>query len=253
MRMPAAVAAASSKAMQGTDRMDGAQDETDLSFRLRSRGDLTAFLTGLSHGAGAESYTLLALPGNRGGDALRILASNWMFDAIELAGHALLARLASSPFAAAPGARAQPIIAAHAPDLSGTLSGEEARLLQVLGHGEIWVLRVQAGSRRFIMLLSSPLPGVVEAEGLARAQLECGYALSRMPTMLAATATGSPLSERERECLFWVSEGKTTDEVSVILGVAYNTVNSYVTHAMQKLAAANRPMAVAAAIRSGIV
>ena len=65
--------------------------------------------------------------------------------------------------------------------------------------------------------------------------------------------TQDPLSERERECLFWVSEGKTTDEVATILGVSPNTVNSYVTNAIQKLSAANRPAAIATAIRSGII
>ncbi|TIX10880.1 MAG: helix-turn-helix transcriptional regulator, partial [Mesorhizobium sp.] len=55
------------------------------------------------------------------------------------------------------------------------------------------------------------------------------------------------------ECLFWVSEGKTTDEVALILGVSSNTVNSYITHAIQKFAASNRAMAIATAIRSGII
>ena len=51
----------------------------------------------------------------------------------------------------------------------------------------------------------------------------------------------------------WVSEGKTTDEVALILGVSSNTVNSYITHAIQKFAASNRAMAIATAIRSGII
>lgn len=233
--------------------MGSDEDEPDLSFRLRTRGDLTAYLTAMAHNTGADFYLLLALPGTRNAQALRILASNWMFDAIELAGRALLGRLAASPFAAAPGARAQPLVTTHAPDSGGAVSGGEARLLHVLGHGEIWTLRVQAGQWRFFVLLSSGMPGAIEAEAVARAQLECGYALSQVPGMLAAAAASNPLSERERECLFWVSEGKTTEEVSVILGVAANTVNSYITHAMQKLSASNRPMAVATAIRSGIV
>ena len=44
-----------------------------------------------------------------------------------------------------------------------------------------------------------------------------------------------------------------TDEVAVILGVSSNTVNSYITHAIQKFAASNRAMAIATAIRSGII
>ena len=86
-----------------------------------------------------------------------------------------------------------------------------------------------------------------------RVQLKCCYALSHIPQLIAAAAMQDPLSDRERECLFWVSEGKTTDEVAVILGVSSNTVNSYITHAIQKFAASNRAMAIATAIRSGII
>lgn len=86
-----------------------------------------------------------------------------------------------------------------------------------------------------------------------RAQLQCCYALSQVPALLAAASMQDPLSDRERECLFWVSEGKTTDEVAVILGVSANTVNSYITQAIRKFSASNRAMAVATAIRSGII
>jgi DNA-binding CsgD family transcriptional regulator len=233
--------------------MGSDEDEPDLSQRLRTRGDLTAYLTAMTHAVGADCYLLMALPNARSSASLRILAANWMFDAVELAGRAMLGRLAASALAAAPGEKAFPVVAAHAADSGGVLSGEEMRLLQVLGHGEIWTLKVQAGAWRFFLLLSGALPGAMNAEAARRAQLECGYALSQVPGMLAAAAAGNPLSERERECLFWVSEGKTTDEVSVILGVAANTVNSYITHAMQKLSASNRPMAVATAIRNGII
>jgi DNA-binding CsgD family transcriptional regulator len=83
--------------------------------------------------------------------------------------------------------------------------------------------------------------------------MRCCYALSDMRALLLASAAKDPLSERERECLAWVAEGKTTDEVALILGVSANTINSYVTHAIQKLGADNRAMAVATAIRSGII
>ncbi len=95
--------------------------------------------------------------------------------------------------------------------------------------------------------------GRIDPASLTRAQLKCCYALSQTPQLLAGATTQDPLSDRERECLFWVSEGKTTDEVAVILGVSSNTVNSYITHAMQKLSASNRAMAIATAVRSGII
>jgi DNA-binding CsgD family transcriptional regulator len=77
--------------------------------------------------------------------------------------------------------------------------------------------------------------------------------LSNVPALLAAVTQQNPLSERERECLLWVSEGKTSEEVALILGVSANTVNSYVTHATRKVSSSNRAMAVATAIRSGYV
>ena len=89
--------------------------------------------------------------------------------------------------------------------------------------------------------------------GLQEAQIQSCYVLSQVPEMLEAAAMQDPLSDRERECLYWVSAGKTTDEVAVILGVSSNTVNSYVAHAIQKFGASNRAMAMATAIRSGII
>ena len=93
----------------------------------------------------------------------------------------------------------------------------------------------------------------IDAESLPSAQLLACYALSQVPEMLAAVAMQDPLSERERECLYWASAGKTTDEVAMILGVSSNTVNSYVAHAIQKFGAKNRAMAMATAIRNGII
>ena len=83
--------------------------------------------------------------------------------------------------------------------------------------------------------------------------MACCYALNQFFTATGRRASRDPLSERERECLAWVSQGKTTDEVAVILGVSSNTVNSYVAHAIQKFGASNRAMAIATAIRSGII
>jgi len=221
-------------------------------LRLRSRGDLTAFLTELAEGVGADFYMLLTAPQGAGAAEARILASNWVFDAIELAVQGLIARIAAH-WATAPGQVPRALHAAAAPGEGAPLAGEEARLLHVLGHGEIWALRVCAGRRGFLLLFSSEASGAIRAPKLPRAQLECGYALSRMPGLLLAAAAADPLSDRERECLLWVSEGKTTEEVALILGVAANTVNSYLTHAMQKLGASNRAMAIATAIRSGMI
>ena len=227
-------------------------DQNSLAVRLSTRGDLTTFLMDLTAEIGADAYMLVAIVHEEDRNTARILASNWIHDAIELVGRRLIANLAQAP-ATAPGTRPRSLLASEAPDLPGLLDGEEAALLDVLGHREIYPLRVQAGRQRYFILFSSERVDRINQDALTGAQMRCCYALSQIPEMLRQAVTQDPLSDRERECLIWVSEGKTTDEVAVILGVSGNTVNSYITHAIQKLAASNRAMAIATAIRSGII
>jgi DNA-binding CsgD family transcriptional regulator len=228
-------------------------DPKPLAVRLASRGDLTSFLMELTSEINADSYMLVAIVHDRDGNDARIIASNWIFDAIELAGHRLIAALAQSPLAVSPGIRPRSIVTSDAPALPDVLSAEEAKLLDVLGHCEIFALKLNVGRQRLYLMFSAAAAGSIKPSDLMRAQMQCCYALSQVPELLAAAALQDPLSDRERECLFWVSEGKTTDEVAVILGVSSNTVNSYITHAIQKFSAPNRAAAVATAIRSGII
>jgi len=224
-----------------------------LAIRLASRGDLTAYFMQLSAEIGADSYMLVAILPNHDKSSARIVASNWIHDAIELTGHQLIANLAQAPATAPPGTRPRGIHTSEAPAFPAMMTGEEAKLLDILGHREIYPLRLNVGRRRYFLLFSSAETGKIDRDALTAAQLKCCYVLSQIPGMLAAAVMQDPLSDRERECLGWVSEGKTTDEVGLILGVSPNTVNSYVTHAIQKLSASNRAMAIATAIRSGII
>lgn len=231
-------------------RSDGPQSRP---ARLSCRGDLTGFLTGIAGEIGADSYMLVAIVHDQARNDARIVASNWMFDAIELVGKRLIAALAQGPLTTTPGTQPRPLVTADAPGAAGLVTGEEARLLDVLGHGEIYSLRLNMGRQHLFVLFSAMETGAIDPATLATAQLKCCYALSQVPQLIADAAVHDPLSDRERECLFWVSEGKTTDEVAVILGVSSNTVNSYITHAIQKFSASNRAMAIATAIRSGII
>jgi DNA-binding CsgD family transcriptional regulator len=61
------------------------------------------------------------------------------------------------------------------------------------------------------------------------------------------------LSRREIECLSWASAGKTSMEMSEILGLSEYTVNHYLNRATRKLDAVNRVQAVAKAIRAGLL
>lgn len=227
--------------------------QTDYGSELRSRADLTAYLAGICAEVGAEHYMLLAVLHDRDRNEARIIASNWVYDAIQLVGFRSLAALALSFSATLPGQASSAVITSNAPNLRPALDGEAARLLHVLGHIELHVLKLHVGRHRYFLILSAGGVGAIDAESVAELHLPACYILSRAPELLATVALVDPLTDRERECMFWVSEGKTTDDIAVILNVSANTANSYITNAIQKLGSSNRAMAMATAIRSGVI
>lgn len=61
------------------------------------------------------------------------------------------------------------------------------------------------------------------------------------------------LSQRERECLKWTAQGKSSWDIGVILSISENTVNFHVKNAMRKLGTTSRTVAVVKAFRFGLV
>ena len=61
------------------------------------------------------------------------------------------------------------------------------------------------------------------------------------------------LSPRERECLYWASEGKSSSDIAAILGLSPRTVDSYLEKTCAKLGVRTRIEAVASAVRAGIL
>jgi DNA-binding CsgD family transcriptional regulator len=62
-----------------------------------------------------------------------------------------------------------------------------------------------------------------------------------------------PLTERETECLFWASEGKTSGEIACILGITERTVNYHLNQVTCKTGSMNRYQAIAKGVSSGIL
>jgi DNA-binding CsgD family transcriptional regulator len=61
------------------------------------------------------------------------------------------------------------------------------------------------------------------------------------------------ISTREQACLAWTAEGKTSEEIGIILELSPHTVNHYLGSAARKLGATNRMHAVAKALRLGLI
>ena len=61
------------------------------------------------------------------------------------------------------------------------------------------------------------------------------------------------LTRRERECLSWVAQGKSSWDIGQILGITEFTVSYHVKKAMRKLGSSSRIVAVVKAIRLGLI
>lgn len=217
----------------------------------RDRAGLVRHLARLTAEIGADRYMLLDLA-CEDGDA-SIVACNWVFDAVRATGTALVRRLAESPQATFLGNRPRIWRPAREAGERGSIGPLDAARLDAAGHAELCCTRMRAGRSCHAAVFSAATIGAIEAERLPPALMSLSYALSALRTGIAGAPGQSPVSERERECLRWVSEGKTTEEVATIVGVSANTVNSYVAVAVRKLSARNRAMAIATAIRSGVI
>lgn len=60
------------------------------------------------------------------------------------------------------------------------------------------------------------------------------------------------LTHRQAEVLHWIAEGKTNDEISVILGCSFFTVKNHVRKIFQRLGVHSRTAAAACAYRAHI-
>ncbi|MEX3010305.1 autoinducer binding domain-containing protein [Hoeflea sp. TYP-13] len=61
------------------------------------------------------------------------------------------------------------------------------------------------------------------------------------------------LSIRERECLSWTLEGKTAEDIAVILGLSVSTVNHHASTATHKMNGLNKHHAAVKALRRGLI
>lgn len=63
----------------------------------------------------------------------------------------------------------------------------------------------------------------------------------------------APLSIRETEVLRWSAEGKTAEDIGLILHLSERTVNFHIANAVRKMGASNKISAVVQAILSGVL
>jgi len=63
--------------------------------------------------------------------------------------------------------------------------------------------------------------------------------------------TSLKLTPREVEVLFWISEGKSNQDIGIILGASTRTICKHVEHILSKLNVENRTAAAVIALKKG--
>ena len=75
----------------------------------------------------------------------------------------------------------------------------------------------------------------------------------RRNELSANESTYLSLTDREIECLLWCARGKTSFEISKIVGLSEHTINQYIVSACRSLETVNRTHAVVMALKLGII
>nr|WP_246085007.1 helix-turn-helix transcriptional regulator [Rhizobium glycinendophyticum] len=114
-------------------------------------------------------------------------------------------------------------------------------------------ITLNVGRTRLALMLLFPQDFVLSPERLREVGLLAGYAVSLSTTKGQKSERDFELTDRELECLFWIAEGKTSDEIATILGISRNTINNYITSVMRKTATKTRSEAIAYAVRNNLV
>jgi DNA-binding CsgD family transcriptional regulator len=109
------------------------------------------------------------------------------------------------------------------------------------------------GKVRLLMALLFEKDAFVSHDRIRDAALAASYHAAHFTEVTTASDSLSDLTDREIECLSWIGEGKTSDEIALIIGISRNTVNNYITSIMNKTGARTRSEAVAFAVRQRII
>lgn len=117
----------------------------------------------------------------------------------------------------------------------------------------ICILLYNTGIARMMLGLLFDRDAFVSHDRLRDAALAAAYHTSHFADLTSTSDTLSDLTDREVECLSWIGEGKTSDEIALIIGISRNTVNNYITSIMNKTGAKTRSEAVAFAVRQRII
>lgn len=211
--------------------------------RCADRASPSSGLRALTDYVSASHYLLMRHDAATEADLEFVVASDWPFDLVRhLVGTIGSAQTRMSEYERC-NAVLQPCFA-HLADNIGIPAGLSR---------EYCLVAFNVGRVRMSLLLLFPEHFILSQSKLRDVGLMAAYFASIACPIATRTERESDLTEREIECLYWIAEGKTSDEIAVILGISRNTINNYITSVMRKTATRTRSEAIAWAVRNNLV
>lgn len=204
--------------------------------------DISRGLKALSDFVGGAGFLLMRQDANSDNTLENVVASDWPFDLVR---------------------RSMPVVA----DLTrsteidkclAVLQPQFAMLTDVAGlpsaaSSQYCSIAFNVGRNRYCLTLLCPVDVILSQQGLRAVGVYASYLASLLFSEQTKTGRELELMDRELECLYWIAEGKTSDEIAVIIGISKNTINNYITSVMRKTATKTRSEAIAYAVRNNLV
>lgn len=210
---------------------------------LPDQGGPGPYMQALTDYVGATHYLLVRYDLAKDHDLDLVVASNWPFDLVQrLAG--LMTELCSRTTELEKCLSVLKPIFSTLPDNAAVPRGLSR---------EYCAVTFSVGRTRYALMLLLPENVILSQDRLRDVGLLASYIAGTTARESAKADRDCDLTEREIECLFWIAEGKTSDEIAVILGISRNTINNYITSVMRKTATKTRAEAIAYAVRNNLV
>ncbi len=213
-------------------------------FRGQAGTTLSRELDAVTGYAGASAFLLMRADFTPVQRLENVIASNWPFDLVRALDNVLAADFAQT-------AELEKCMQTFQPRYA--LLPDHTALPKGISMQICW-LTFCSGAGRYILAFLSEMDVALSNLRLRHAALLASYLVNENAELSSNVQERlQELTERELECLYWIAEGKTSDEIAVILGISRNTINNYITSVMRKTATRNRSEAIAFAVRHNLV
>lgn len=214
---------------------------TRLAQAIEAR-DISRGLMALTEYVGAAGYLLTRQDASSENTLESVIASDWPFDLVRKTLNSLNDLTRSTEL----------------DKCLSVLQPQFAVLADPLGlprgaSGQHCSIAFNVGRNRYSLTLLCPADIILSQQGLRAAGVYASYLASLLFSEQSRTGRELELTDRELECLYWIAEGKTSDEIATIIGISKNTINNYITSVMRKTATRTRSEAIAYAVRNNLV